>query len=160
MPHAVLLGDSVFDNAAYVPGELPVIELLKRRLPAGWQATCLAIDGNVTADVAGQMRRLPTDATHIIVSVGKPTIACTIYDAIPGLELSALAALSLFNDVIVHEAARARVPVIDLRLVCTEPQDFSAISPIEPSFAGGEKIASAIVAALTGHDLAAKQTAD
>jgi hypothetical protein len=33
MPHIVLLGDSIFDNAAYVPGELPVIEQLRARLP-------------------------------------------------------------------------------------------------------------------------------
>ena len=33
MKHVVLLGDSVFDNSAYVPNEPDVIEQLKRKLP-------------------------------------------------------------------------------------------------------------------------------
>jgi hypothetical protein len=45
MPHIVLLGDSIFDNAAYVPGEPPVIEQLRAHLPKNWQATLLAVDG-------------------------------------------------------------------------------------------------------------------
>ena len=51
MNHAVLLGDSIFDNAAYVPGKPSVIEQLRISLPAGWKATLLAFDGDVTADV-------------------------------------------------------------------------------------------------------------
>jgi hypothetical protein len=70
MNHAVLLGDSIFDNAVYVPGKLPVIEQLRERLPAGWKATLLAVDGDVTADVQRRLRRLPDDATHLIVSCG------------------------------------------------------------------------------------------
>src|SRR5437763_7003051 len=70
MSHVVLLGDSIFDNAAYVPGRPPVVEQLRRALPAGWRATLLAVDGHTTADVAGQLARLPADATHLVVSVG------------------------------------------------------------------------------------------
>jgi hypothetical protein len=40
----------------------------------------------------------------------------------------------------------SRLPVIDLRLVCTEPADYA--NPIEPSSRGGEKIARAIIGAL------------
>ena len=70
MPHAVLVGDSIFDNASYVPGEPPVIDQLRGFLPMDWTATLLAVDGDVTADVAKQLRNLPTDATHVVVSTG------------------------------------------------------------------------------------------
>ena len=51
MNHIVLLGDSIFDNAAYVGGGPDVIEQLKSILPRDWQATLLAVDGSVTTDV-------------------------------------------------------------------------------------------------------------
>ena len=68
--HVVLLGDSIFDNAIYVPNELPVIEQLRQVLPAGSSATLCATDGAQTANVAAQIARIPADATHLIVSVG------------------------------------------------------------------------------------------
>jgi hypothetical protein len=49
----------------------------------------------------------------------------------------------------VREAFAARLPIIDLRSVCTEAEDYSEISPIEPSDQGGGKIAKAIRAWLT-----------
>ncbi len=70
MLHVVLLGDSVFDNAAYVPGGPDVIRQVRKRLPGGWQATLRAVDGATTAGVPGQVQRLPPDATHLVVSVG------------------------------------------------------------------------------------------
>lgn len=70
MPHVVLLGDSIFDNASYVPGQLPVIEQLRQALPRRWNATLLAVDGSMTEDVARQLRSLPADATHLVVSAG------------------------------------------------------------------------------------------
>ena len=68
--HVVLLGDSVFDNAAYVAGGPDVVTHLRRLLPRGWQATLLALDGAVISGVAGQLRSLPRDATHLVISVG------------------------------------------------------------------------------------------
>jgi hypothetical protein len=70
MPHVVLLGDSIFDNGAYVAPGPDVIRQLRAKLGAGWQATLLAVDGDVTAGVPTQLRRLPRDATHLVVSVG------------------------------------------------------------------------------------------
>ena len=70
MKHVVLLGDSIFDNAAYVPGEPDVIRQLRARLPPDWQATLRAVDGAVTAGVTGQLQRVPQDASHFVVSVG------------------------------------------------------------------------------------------
>ena len=68
--HIVLLGDSIFDNKSYVGSGPAVIDQLRQELPSGWQATLLAVDGSVTADVPRQLRRLPRDASHLVVSVG------------------------------------------------------------------------------------------
>lgn len=70
MPHVVLLGDSIFDNAAYVAGGPDVVTHLRRILPEGWKATLLAVDGAVVADVERQLARLPGDATHLVLSAG------------------------------------------------------------------------------------------
>ena len=70
MSHVVLLGDSIFDNAAYVRGGPDVIRQLRDALPAGWRATLAAVDGAVTGAVAHQMKRLPPDASLLVVSVG------------------------------------------------------------------------------------------
>jgi hypothetical protein len=199
MSHVVLLGDSIFDNARYVPDGSPVIEQLRAHLAREWRATLLAVDGAVAADVLGQFARLPADATHLVVSVGgndalmssnivadasvsapegfraaadaqrqfrddyrdviralravgKPAAVCTIYDSIPTFPLEAMTALSVFNDVILREAFQARLPVVDLRLICDEARDYSPVSPIEPSEIGGAKIVRAIRRLVTGHD--------
>ncbi len=68
--HVVLLGDSVFDNAAYVAGGPDVVRQLRGRLPGDWRATLLAVDGAVTRGVAAQLARIPADASHLVVSVG------------------------------------------------------------------------------------------
>jgi hypothetical protein len=70
MQHVVLLGDSIFDNAAYAPGRPPVIEQLRAWSLGGWRATLLAVDGAVVGDVPRQLARLPADATHLVVSAG------------------------------------------------------------------------------------------
>ena len=70
MSHVVLLGDSVFDNAAYVGGGPEVVSQLGERLPSGWRATLRAVDGSVIASVREQLGRLPDDATHLVVSAG------------------------------------------------------------------------------------------
>jgi hypothetical protein len=69
--HLVLLGDSILDNAAYVPGRRPaVIDQVRSRLPVGWLATLLALDGSVIDDVYRQLDALPQDATLLVLSVG------------------------------------------------------------------------------------------
>lgn len=70
MGHIVLLGDSVFDNAAYVGPRQEVLDKLRNHLEPGWQATLLALDGAVLADVRRQIGQLPSDATHLIISAG------------------------------------------------------------------------------------------
>jgi len=68
--HIVHLGDSIFDNAAYVSGGPDVVRQVRDVLPEGWQASLLAVDGAVTSGVSSQLRRMPADATHLVVSVG------------------------------------------------------------------------------------------
>ena len=70
MPHLVLIGDSIFDNAAYTRGGPDVVSQVRGLLPPGWEATLLAVDGSTTDHVAGQLGRLPKQATHLVLSVG------------------------------------------------------------------------------------------
>jgi hypothetical protein len=191
MPHVVLLGDSIFDNAAYVRGGPDVVRQLRDILPADWSASLLAVDGAVTRGVAGQLTRMPEGATNLVVSVGGndalgasgmlrtavrsvaeavsllaqaqdrfardydkmadavlarglPTALCTIYDTPPSAPDHRIikAALSLFNDRISRAAFSRGLPLIDLRLICSEEADYA--NPIEPSVQGGAKIAAAI----------------
>ncbi len=70
MQHVVLLGDSVFDNGAYVGDGPDVVAQLRAILPRGWHASMGAVDGAGLGDVRLQLSRLPADATHLAISVG------------------------------------------------------------------------------------------
>jgi hypothetical protein len=200
MPHVVLIGDSIFDNKAYVGRGPDVIAQVRDDLPPGWNATLCAVDGATTAGVRSQLARIPADATHLVLSVGGndglgysgvlgqaarsvaevlgalgeigrefeeryramldavlarglPTAICTIYnpsypDALR--QRVSVAALTFLNDPIVRIAADRGLPLIDLRLICTDPADYA--NPIEPSSRGGEKIAAAITGLVLNHD--------
>ena len=66
----VLVGDSIFDNAAYVPGEPCVTDQLRERLGSDIDVSLLAVDGSMIKDVLKQVERLPPEVTHLILSVG------------------------------------------------------------------------------------------
>jgi hypothetical protein len=204
MPHVVLLGDSIFDNAQYTSGGPDVVSQVRNLLPSGWGASLLAIDGSTTVNIPDQMQHLPKECTHLVLSIGgnnalteasrlgisffgmtgEPTSksldslaeisdafetqyrstvdvclrpglplgVCTIYNGcFPDKSYQRIAslALAIFNDVIIRVAIERGLPVIDLRLICTTPADYA--NPIEPSSIGGEKIARAIIALVTGH---------
>ena len=68
------------------------------------------------ADVRSAFQQEYRTMLQAVCRCGKPVIVCTVYDSIPGLERAEFAGLCLFNDVILREAFRAGVPVIDLRL--------------------------------------------
>lgn len=191
MPHLALLGDSIFDNGDYVPGQPSLTVQVKEALGNDWQVTCLAVDGDKTLDVIKQLEAMPEAVTHIALSCGGndaledmpallrrvdsitdalahltilrnvfqhaylyslqrvsnlnlPLVCCTIYDQIPSLTPEHRTALALYNEIILRQTARLNIPVIDLRLLCDEPGDFSEASDIEPSVQGGEKISLAI----------------
>ncbi len=86
------------------------------------------------------------------LTTGLPVTVCTIYDQVPGLHENLRTALAVFNEVILFEAATAGVPVIDLRGLCDEPDDFSSVSEIEPSGRASAKMAKAIKFVLNRHD--------
>lgn len=198
MPHVVLLGDSIFDNRRYTAGGPAVIDQVSALLPSGWRATLLAVDGAVVTHVAGQIARLPPDATHLVLSVGGndalhhapifdasasstahalwsladiaegfepkyraaveacrksglPLAVCTIYNGCypdPSYRRLVSVALAVFNDVILRTAIAHALTAIDLRAICSRPEDYA--NPIEPSSIGGEKIARAIVGVTGG----------
>jgi len=103
-------------------------------------------------EMQGGFRHDYREMLRAVATAGMPAAVCTVYDAIPGLVAEAVTLLSLFNDVILREAARERLPVIDLRLVCDEARDYSTVSPIEPSQHGGHKIAQSISRVAGTHD--------
>lgn len=70
MTHTVLLGDSIFDNGRYTLGGPDVISHIRELLPKEQRATLLAVDGATTYDIAAQVRRIPADASHLVLSVG------------------------------------------------------------------------------------------
>ena len=70
MPHIVLLGDSIFDNAAYTGGGPDVVTQLRGQLPEDWRASLAAVDGAQAADVAAQVAGVDASATHLVLSVG------------------------------------------------------------------------------------------
>jgi hypothetical protein len=206
MNHIVLLGDSIFDNAAYVNGGPDVIKQLRSILPRDWQATLLAVDGSVTTNVTDQIAQIPASATHLVVSVGgndglsradilqskarsvgdavdqlaalraefqqnyhrmltgllarkKPLALCTVYDPkFPDALMQRLTttALNMFNDCILREAIMHGLPVLDLRLICSEAEDYA--NEIEPGVPGGQKIAAGILKLVQNHDFSSGRT--
>jgi GDSL-like Lipase/Acylhydrolase family len=68
--HVALLGDSVLDNGAYTSGGPDVVTQLRTRLPDGWRASLLAVDGSMIADLPSQISKLPPDASHLVISIG------------------------------------------------------------------------------------------
>jgi hypothetical protein len=104
------------------------------------------------AEIQYEFAREYREMLRVIRTPHKPTLVCTIYDAIPGLPREAVTALSVFNDAIIRAAVEFGLPVLDLRIICDSSKDYSDISPIEPSEAGGSKIARAILRILQSHD--------
>ncbi|NUJ81184.1 hypothetical protein HUN39_14305 [Methylocystis sp. FS] len=76
-------------------------------------------------------------------------IVCTIYwgNFEPDFARGARIAIAPFGDAIIRAAVEFGLTVIELRLVCDSAADYA--NPIEPSSQGGEKIAAAIMRAMT-----------
>jgi lysophospholipase L1-like esterase len=68
--HIALLGDSIFDNAAYTHDDPDVVTHLRRLLPQPWEATLCAVDGTTTLGLAAQLARVPVDASHLVIAIG------------------------------------------------------------------------------------------
>ncbi len=68
--HVVLLGDSIFDNAAYTRGAPDVVTQLRRPLPPDWDATSCAVDGATTRGLDAQLAHVPGSASHLVIAIG------------------------------------------------------------------------------------------
>ena len=66
------------------------------------------------------------------------------------LQQMAMAAETIFNDIILFETFKRNLPLIDLRVLCDKDEDFA--NPIEPSAIGGLKIAEKIKRIVLEHD--------
>jgi len=149
-----------------VPALLLVLWLVVAAVGGPFQGRLAEVQERFHKHYSGLLERL--------ARTGRPVLVCTIYDACPGMGRHFLrptadpiepavraeidrhvgrvirTMLSIFNDVIVRQATRQRMPVVELRDLLTEPEDFSDLSPIEPSARGGQKLADALVATLAG----------
>ena len=200
MVKLALLGDSIFDNAAYVPAGDDVTSHVNQRLAGEGGTVLLAQDGAVISDVPNQLAAMPRNVTHIALSVGGndalrhidilakpvqsvaqalaavgdvqeafatrytsmldtvlktglPTMICTIYDVRLPDDTQRRAgnlALSVLNDVILRQATSRRLPVLDLRVIFSEAEDYA--NAIEPSGQGAAKIAQVIARIAGAHD--------
>jgi hypothetical protein len=111
--HVALLGDSILDNAAYTGGGPDVVSQLRMILPRGWRATLLAVDGARTEDVDTQLRRLPADASHLVLSVGGND-ALAYGDLLQAPAASAARILSLLADAAAQFERRYRSLTLQL----------------------------------------------
>ncbi|CAF1143387.1 unnamed protein product [Rotaria sordida] len=199
--HLILLGDSIFDNRSYVSRDQPaVIDQLKAKVKDfDWNATLLAVDGNVLSDVGNQIKHVPSDATHLFISIGGnnalsymhhlndsvknvgealivlskikkkfekdyvdmltkvtksklPVTTCTIYN--PRFDNShqqtmCETGLSALNDIIITESTKLGIPVIDLKTIFNDPNDYA--NSIEPDVQGGMKIVENILYVVNNH---------
>jgi lysophospholipase L1-like esterase len=111
------------------------------------------------ADVAEEFEAVYRRMLRAALETEKPTAVCTVYyprlpDALA--QRLAVTALTVFNDAIIRAAFAEGVPLLDLRLICDEEADYA--NPIEPSEAGGAKIAERIIRLVSEHNFAQRRT--
>ena len=152
-----------------------------KQLPAGATHLVLSVGGNdalmhsdflmeeasSVAQVLLQARALADafgvahcEVLKALAKTGLPFAVCTIYDCnFADAQTAHLVgtALALFNEAIIRNAVEMGAPVIDLRLVCSDADDYA--NEIEPSVQGGKKIARAIWRVVQQHDWEKKLTA-
>lgn len=111
------------------------------------------------ADLSEQFEYQYEKLLYKVLSLRLPTTICTIYN--PNYpdrmyQRIGVAALTIFNDIIIRQAFQNGIPLIDLRLTCNEAADYA--NPIEPSAVGGDKIVNAIVNAVLEHNFKKRYT--
>jgi hypothetical protein len=167
----LLPSDASVDLLARDGSRIEQVELQVARIPPDTTHVIVSAGGNDAIDVLGLLDTPVTNVAEalraasdlygtfryryrgLLARLRSPDYAvsvCTIYEprfTEGDILASALSGLALFNDAIVREATMALTPVLDLRRVCTDSGDFA--NPIEPSDAGGHKIAAAIARYVT-----------
>lgn len=150
------------------------------RLPAGASHAIVSVGGNdalwhssilqdraqsvaeVLSRLAAIAEQFERDYHEMVQTVLEHKLApalCTIYypnypDA--AIQRIAVAGLTIFNDCIIRTAIGAGLPLLDLRLICNASTDYA--NPIEPSVAGGAKIAQVISKVVMWYDFTQRRT--
>lgn len=117
----------------------------------------------------GQVERLRNefeteyrDLLKQLLSFNLPLTMCTIYDHCPmiseDMRLLLPTVLPVFNDCITRQVIAHGLPLIDLRVVCSDQEDYVSLFPIEPSEQGGLKIARRILQVFNHQDFSQEQT--
>lgn len=156
----------VRDQLARIPADTTHLVISAGGNNALLQSDFVSAPARSAADVLQRMatiaQQFADDYQQMLSAVlkrGLPTTLCTVYDpnfADPIVQQLMRTGLVVFNDGILRAAIQAHLPVIDLREICTSPEDYA--NEIEPSVAGGAKIAAAIVRVITQHDFTQRQT--
>ena len=108
--------------------------------------------------IGNNFKKRYSEMVDLVLSYNLPTAFCSVYyprfdagslnrvqhymSAIQnGSEIQemAMAAETIFNDIITYEIFKRKIPLIDLRVLCDNDEDFA--NHIEPSCIGGMKIA-------------------
>jgi lysophospholipase L1-like esterase len=95
----------------------------------------LSASASSVADVLGRLsaiaetfERMYHQMVQAVMQHRLPTALCTIYYPRfpePELQRIAISALTVFNDVVIREAIKAAVPLIDLCLICDADADYA-----------------------------------
>lgn len=141
-----------------------------RAFPQGATHVVICVEGGWAIETSGLLRgeaRLVRDALDTLATAadefenvfagliaaaqetGLPAVVCTLVPARytePAEQRSAATALAIFNDRVVRCAFAARLPIVDLRMVCDEDRDFATQTLL--SSAGVRKAANVIRSAL------------
>src|SRR5688572_6139804 len=127
MQTVILLGDSVFDNAAYVGRGPDVIGQLSAALPAGWRAELHAMDGAQVADIEAQLGAASNRATHLVVSIGGNDALreSGVLGQNARSVAEALEKLAAMRERFQQAYAAMLDLVVDLRLICDCEEDFA-----------------------------------
>ena len=94
---------------------------------------------------ADEFERTLERLIHVAQAARLVIMVCTMFQPNykdPVRQRTACAALAVFNDRVTKRAAAARVSVIDLRLICNEPEDYD--KPTQLSKSGLQKAANVI----------------
>ena len=114
----------------------------------------LELLNNVRNEFKKNYKNMLSSLLHTKVNL----VICTVYNSIPDMGGIEFTGLALFNEIILEEAISKNLPIIDLRNICNEANDYSQISSIEPSAQGSKKIVKIIKHVIDNHEFNVKES--
>lgn len=161
------VAENVLDQIPAIPADATHIVISAGGNDALMNAGILEMKADSAAEVLNKLAAAQNafeanyrEMLHAALAKNLPLAVCTVYypnfpDAM--MQRLAVTALSVFNDAIIRQAILNKIPFLDLRLICDEPADYA--NPIEPSDAGGKKIAAKIYELVREHDFSRRRCA-